>query len=116
MRILLSTLLLYATMIASSAHADTWFTLADYKALKERDPGTSELVLKAMREAVYYAQESVGGPVICASPIPIDGAQLTAMLEDELANPTNARGRDYTDSDQIAFIFIHALKKENACK
>jgi len=70
----------------------------------------------AMREAVFYGQESDGGPVICATPIPISGERLSVLLEDEIDDPTNAWGKDYTDSDQVAFILMHALKKEGACK
>jgi hypothetical protein len=114
MRLAVSSLVVCAALIGSPARADTWFTLADYRALRENDATTAELVLKAMRKAVFYAQESVGGPVICASPQPISGPRLAKLLDDEIADPMNARGRAYTDADQVAFVFMHALKAEGA--
>jgi len=113
--IFLVSLLVLAPAIPAVS-ADTWFTLADYRDLQARDKTTSELVLKAMREAVFYAQESAGGPVICASPLPIAGPRLAELLDGEIASPTNARGRSYTDKDQVAFIFVHALKNEGVCR
>lgn len=111
-RLLIVAFLLYTT----TASADTWFTLADYRDLRSREPMTADLILLAMREAVYYGQESVGGPVVCATPIPISGERLSTMVEEEIKNPTNVRGEEYTDSDQVAFVLVHALKKEGACK
>jgi hypothetical protein len=105
-----------AGIVASAASADTWFTLGDYRDLRSREPATADLILMAMREAVFYGQESVGGPVICATPIPISGERLSALLEEEINNPTNVRGEEYADSDQVAFILMHKLKKEGACK
>jgi hypothetical protein len=113
---ILALILFSLALIFSCATAETWFTLADYRDLKDKDVAVTELVLKAMREAVFYAQESVGGPVICASPLPISGPRLVELLDNEIANPTNTRGRAYTDADQVAFIFLHALKSEGACK
>lgn len=108
--------LLTVMLTASAAMADTWFTLADYTALKARDGAMAELVLKAMHETVFYAQESMSGPIICASPVPLSGKRLAAMLEAELTKPTNTRGRTYENSDHVAFIFMHALRTEKVCK
>lgn len=116
MRTVLSSILLILILGTSTSVADTWFTLADYRDLKAKDTETAELVLKAMREAVFYAQESAGGPVICASPQPISGPRLAELLANEIAAPTNMRHRAYTDADQVAFILMHALKAEGACK
>lgn len=116
MRTVLSSILLALFLGTSQGVADTWFTLADGRNLKQENTETAELVLKAMREAVFYAQESVGGSVVCASPQPISGPRLAELLESEIANPTDARGRAYADPDQVAFILMHALKAEGACK
>ncbi len=103
-------------LIASTAYAEGWFTLANYKALKEKDQATASLVLKAMREAIFYGQESMGTQVVCASPIPISDERLTKLLEAELTSPTNSMGHEYTGTDQLAFILVHALRAEGACK
>ena len=66
----------------------------------------------AMREAVFYAQHSIGQPVICATPIPIEGAELVEMVDDELAYPTEA----YTDATQVAFVLLTALKLHGECQ
>ncbi len=116
MRILISAILLSLTFAVAPAMSNTWFTLSDYQNLKARDTKTAELVLKAMREAVYYAQESAGGAVICASPVLISGARLIEMFEEEIANPTNVDGRPYEANIQAAFVFIHALKNKGVCR
>lgn len=103
-------------VIASAALAEGWFTLADYNALKQKDQATANLVLKAMREAIFYGQESVGTQVVCASPIPISDERLNELLDAELANPTNSLGHEYTNTDQLAYVLLHALRAEGACK
>ena len=116
MKIWISTFLLVLIFAVSPARSNTNFTLSDYQNLKARDIKTAELVLKAMREAVYYAQESTGGAVICASPVLISGARLVEMFEEEIANPTNVDGRPYESDIQAAFVFIHALKNKGVCR
>ena len=116
MRIIVSTLLMSLWLTVSSVFAETWFTLAEYNALKTRDAAVAELVLKAMRETVFYAQESLGGPVICASPVPVSGKSISEMLDAEIESPTNNRRRAYRDEDQVAFVLMHALRKQGACK
>lgn len=108
--------LVCVSLVATSASAEGRFTLADYKSLKIEDNDTAELVLRAMREAIFYGQESVGEPVVCASPIPIADERLAELLDAELASPTNIRGREYVDGDQVAFVLLHALKKQGSCK
>ena len=103
------------SVFVSPALADKWFTLDDFQQLKANDIKTAGLVLTAMREAVFYAQSSEGGAVICASPLPISGTRLIEMFEAEIAKPTNLQGRFYDNNDQAAFIFVHALKKEKVC-
>jgi len=102
--------------MAPNALAGTYFTVADYTVLKSRDIETARLVLQAMREAVFFAQESVGGPVVCASPIPIPGARVMELLDKELGNPTNKSNKAYSQSDQVAFVLLYALKREGACR
>ena len=104
------------SLSVSPVWADKWFTLDDFQQLKASDIKTAGLVLTAMREAVFYAQSSEGGAVICASPLPISGTRLIEMFEAEIAKPTNLQGYNYKASDQTAFIFVHALKKEKVCK
>ena len=116
MKLLISTMLVYFFLLSSTVVAGTSFTLSKYKTLKTRDMEMTELILGAMREAVFYAQESNTDAVICASPIPISGARLVEMLETEIANPTNIKARSYADGDFVAFILIHALKDHGACK
>lgn len=116
MKQLLSTMLIYLFLLSSSVVAGTSFTLSEYKTLKTRDMATTELVLAAMREAIFYAQESIDDVVLCASPIPISGARLVEMLESEIENPTNKRARAYVDGDSVAFILVHSLKDHGVCK
>jgi hypothetical protein len=92
------------------------FTLSDYRELKARDVQTAQLILQAMREAVFYAQESVGKPVLCASPMPIPGARLMEMFDEEITTPSNPDKRAYGDPDHVAFILIYALRKQGACR
>jgi hypothetical protein len=92
------------------------FTLADYRELKARDTETAQLVLVAMREAVFYAQKSVGKPVLCASPMPIPGPRLVAMFDEEIATPTNPSKRPYDGLDHAAYILMFALRAEGACQ
>jgi hypothetical protein len=92
------------------------FTVSDYKELKARDPETAQLVLVAMREAIFYAQKSVGKPVLCASPVQISGSQLMAMFDNEIAAPTNPGKRPYGDLDHAAFVLMFALRSEGACQ
>lgn len=92
------------------------FTLSDYRELKARDVQTAQLILQAMREAVFFAQESVGKPVLCVSPMPIPGARLIEMFDEEIAIPSNPDKRAYGDLDHVAFILIYALRKHGACQ
>jgi hypothetical protein len=92
------------------------FTLSDYRELKARDVQTAQLILQAMREAVFYAQESVGKPVLCASPMPIPGARLMEMFDEEITIPSNSDKRAYGDLEHVAFILIYALSKQGACQ
>ncbi len=66
------------------------FSVGTYRDMHAEDRASLEFVLGAMREAVFYAQHSIGQPVICATPIPIEGAELVEMVDDELAHPTDA--------------------------
>jgi hypothetical protein len=101
---------------SASASAAGWFDLAKYRDLKGTDRPTLEFVLAAMYEAVFYAQESVGRPVICASPVPIPGTRLIELIDVEVASPTNPTHQIYTQSDHVAFVLLNALKAEGACK
>lgn len=88
------------------------FSIGTYRDMHEADRTSLEFVLGAMREAVFYAQHSIGQPVICVTPIPIEGAELVEMVDDELAHPTEA----YTDATQVAFVLLTALKLHGACQ
>ena len=116
MRFLSIALMSVFVILSTPVFANSWFTVGDYKELKARDIKTAHLVLKAMREAVFYAQESIGGPVICVSPKPIDGAQMMKLLEAELSKPTNKEGQTYTAGHQVAYVLLNALKGEGVCK
>lgn len=116
MKSIVSTFLTCLLLFSSPALAEKPFTLADYNDLQKRDTATAELVLKAMRETVFYAQDSVGAAVICASPVPITGKDIAHMFKSEIADPTNMKNRSYTDNDPVAFVLTHALKKQNVCK
>jgi hypothetical protein len=69
-----------------------------------------------MREAVFYAQKSVGKPVLCFSPMPILGPKLVAIFDEEIATPTNPGKRPYDDLDHAAYILMFALRAEGACR
>ena len=89
---------------------------SDISPIQAEDRDSLEFVLGAMREAVFYAQHSIGEPVICATPIPIAGAELVEMVDGELENPTNPDGGVYTDATQVAFVLLTALKQHGACQ
>ena len=74
------------------------FSVGAYRDMHAQDRASLEFVLGAMREAVFYAQHSIGQPVICATPIPIEGAELVEMVDDELAHPT----------ESVAFVCWHS--------
>jgi len=105
-------------LITSSiaAQAQEAFDLAAYRMMKADEPRRLALVLGAMRETVFYAQESMGKPVLCASPMAIPTPTLIEMIDKELATPSNPRHPRYSDDDHMAFIFVSALKKAVACK
>lgn len=115
MRKLLLSLVL-TTCLAAGAGAEDQFTLADYRTLRAEDRPTLELVLVAMYETVFYAQESVGGEVICATPIAVPGDELVSLVDRELKQPTNPDYRNYGDQDQVAFALLNALKTAGRCK
>ena len=96
----------------SHAEDGVMFSVGTYRDMHAEDRATLEFVLGAMREAVFYAQHSIGQPVICATPIPIEGAELVEMVDDELAHPTEA----YTDATQVAFVLLTALKLHEVCQ
>ena len=98
------------------AEDGTVFSVGTYRDMHAEDRDSLEFVLGAMREAVFYAQHSIGEPVICATPIPIAGADLVEMVDGELENPTNPDGGVYTDATQVAFVLLTALKQHGACQ
>ena len=109
-------LVLAALVWPTPAPAAEWFDLGQYQDLKRSDRPTLEFVLVAMYETVFYAQGSIGTPVICASPIPIPAPRLIELMDREIDKPTNPIRPDYTDNDHVAFVFMNALKTEGACK
>lgn len=96
--------------------AQEWFDLARFEELKGSDRPLLEFVLGAMHETVFYAQESIDRPVICATPIPIPGKDLIDMIDSEVKQPTNPQHPEYLGNDHIAFVLMNALKAEGACK
>ncbi len=92
------------------------FSVSEYEALKAKDKRMAETILIAMREAIFYAQESVGKPVLCATPIPIPGAQLMAMTDEEINHPTAPERQSYNKRESLAFVLMHALRKNRACQ
>lgn len=116
MKTLVTAMLLILSLTVSSGWSDTRFTLYDYQTLKTRDVKSAQLVLRAMREAVFYSQESKDDTVICASPAQISDNLLIEMFEQEIANPTNVDGQNYEANIPAAFVFVHALKNEGVCK
>jgi hypothetical protein len=110
------------SMAAATVHAEgalsggqPSFDLATYREMKKTDQGTLGLLLSTMHETVFYAQKSVGTPVICASPKPIPVAALIEMVDKEIAAPSNPLNRAYAKNDHMAFIFVSALKKAAVC-
>jgi hypothetical protein len=94
----------------------TWFALDDYQEMKKGDPQTLELILSSMLATVFYAQESVGKPVICASPALIPGDQLIAIVDEEIEKPTHPQVKDYANNTHVAFILLNALKRAKSCE
>ncbi len=94
----------------------TVFSIGTYREMHDEDRASLEFVLGAMRETVFFAQHSIGQPVICATPIPIAGAELVEMVDEELEHPTNPDGGAYTEATEVAFVLLTALKKHEACQ
>lgn len=107
---------LVPSIVAAAPDQGIAFDVAHYEELHERDRETLEFVLGAMREAIFYAQHSIGRPVICATPIPIPGPELVTMVDEELQDPSNPEGRAYTKEDLVATVLVTALKHHNACQ
>jgi len=103
-------------MASVSAQAQDAFDLAAYRAMKVEEPAKLALLLGTMRETVFYAQESVGKPVLCASPKTIPTPALIAMIDKEISVPSNPLHPRYNGNDHMAFIFVGALKQAEACK
>ena len=76
----------------------------------------AETILVAMREAIFYAQSLVGRPVLCATPVPISGVRLMAMTDEEISHPTAPDRHSYEETDSLAFVLMHALRKNGACQ
>ncbi|MEQ8193002.1 MAG: hypothetical protein RIB59_00795 [Rhodospirillales bacterium] len=92
-----------------------WFTLAEYWKLNYSDPDRLAFILEAMYEAVYYAQSPEGQPVRCSTPIPLSD-RLQEMVGEEIKTPSNPTKRAYSQNDHVAYILIHALKREGKCR
>jgi len=99
-----------------SAQAQESFDLAAYRLMKADDPARLAFVLGTMRETVFYAQESIGKPVLCASPRAIPTLTLIEMIDKEIAAPSNPLHPRYENNDHMAFVFVAALKRAAACK
>lgn len=102
--------------LSAPLHAQDWFDLARYEELRRSDRPQLDFGLGAMQETVFCAQESIGGPVICATPVPIPGADLVALIDREVERPTNPQHPQYSDNDHVAFALVNALKTEGKCK
>ncbi len=93
------------------------FPVSAYEALKAKDKRMAETILIAMREAIFYAQGSVGKPVLCATPVPISGDRLMEITDEEIGRPTAPdRQQSYKGIDSLAFVLMHALRKNGACQ
>jgi hypothetical protein len=99
----------------ASLCAQEWFDPARNEELKGSDRPLLEFVLRAMQETVFYAQESIDRPVICATPILIPGADLIDMIDREIEEPTNPQHPEYLGNNHIAFVLMNALKAKCAC-
>ena len=93
-----------ALILSFEVAASDWFDLAAYRALKGRDAAQLEFVLGAMYESVFFAQESVGQATVCASPLPVSGAHLMALIDYEIAHPSHPTRKRYQDNDHVAFV------------
>jgi hypothetical protein len=103
-----------APPLSTSSRAS--FDLATYREMKQSDKGTLGLILTAMRETVFYAQKSMGTSVVCASPRPIPATELIERVDKEITTPTNPLRHKYEDNDQMAFIFVSAMKNAAYCE
>jgi hypothetical protein len=102
-------------LLSGIARAEDTFTLAAYREMKKSDPRTLGLVLTAMRETVFYAQGSRGGPAPCATPRPVAVSRLIELVDREIAAPSNPAVRAYADNHQLAFVFVNAMKQAAYC-
>ncbi len=98
-----------------SARSPDTFDLTTYRQMEKTDRRRLDLILTAMRETVFYAQESMGRSVICASPKPIPPAELIERVDKEIATPSNPAIHKYADNVQLAFIFVSAMKNAAYC-
>ena len=101
---------------ATAATAGEWFDLGEYRKLKETNRDRLEFTLTAMHEAIFYAQESVNRPTVCASPMVVSGKWLTEAIDQEISKPSHPVKRDYENSDHVAFVLVNALKNAGACR
>jgi hypothetical protein len=101
---------------ASVAAAGAGVTLADYERMKGEDRAHLEMMLEAMYETAVYAQSSMDHPALCFTPLPIPGADLVAMVDAEVSNPTGKPDRAYVDDDRLALVLVTALKSQDVCR
>lgn len=109
------TAMLVCAAVTGPALAQEPVDLTRYEELRANDVPTLEMMLTAMYDTVFYAQESIGGPTICATPIPLSGPRLVHMIDSEIVSPTHPDVSVYEADHRLGFILINALKADNAC-
>lgn len=99
-----------------SLAADNGFTLEKYRGFEAAASSELDLMLQAMYQTAVYAQAAIEHPAICFTPIPIAGAELRAMIAEELATPNSTLDRPYSGDDPVALILVNALKAQKVCR
>lgn len=94
-----------------SCFATTGTTVKEFRALRDRDFEASVMLLRAMRESIFYAQKSIGSSAPCLSPLPMSDGELMSIFESELLQRNANKEGIESDQDKIAFILVNALKK-----
>jgi hypothetical protein len=86
-----------------------------FESMKADNPEGTKLMLSAMADTVFYAQESAGHAAICATPATLPGSKLLQLVDAELAAPSDPANPDYAKTERIALVLVNALKKAGAC-
>ena len=116
--ILFGVLAVLALDISSSEGEDgTLFSVGKYRDMHEADRTSLEFVLGAMREAVFYAQHSIGQPVICGGSMETGSYLLVGTsqaMDDTFGSTMHGSGRTMSRAQAKRSVRGEQLKQQMA--